>query len=227
MALTFVEDYATQGLGVSATISISSSDWKLGDLISVVVNFASSASVTAESISNDGTPIDWLSVETAAGVANCRLTLFLGVVKGPVAPTQISVTATAGALLTCRKALFVAAHRGFFSNNPATMAQNVWIGTGGADVTQEIPASGHGSCFWFVCGDTSATNTFGPAANCDLLHTFDNASFTGAVIAPTQHPLQSGNAFMIGESDTGARVAWIAFEIRAAPDYWLMGQAML
>ena len=227
MAMTYQEDWQTQELGVSATISISSAGWKTGDFITLAVVFASETAVSAESVSNDGSAIAWQIIEQAADVLNARIVLYAGAVTGPTPPGTISVTATAGSVLTCRKALFIAAHRGAASNKPGDMMTNVWIGTGGADVTQSIPASGHGSCYWFVCADANATNTFAAAAGCELLHVYDNASFTGAAIAPQQQPLQSGIPFTIGESDTGARVAWMGWEVRAAPDYWLMGQAML
>lgn len=227
MAITYLEDWVTQGLGVSATISASNSGWKTGDFITVAVIFASDVAVTAQTISNDGDPISWVAIEEASASLNTRIVLFAGRVTHPTPPTQISITATAGSLLNCRKALFVAAHRGDAGKSVSDMMQNVWLGTGGADVTQSIPATAHGSCFWFICGDATATNTFVAAADCTLLHTFDNASFTGALVAPSQQPLQSGMPFTIGESDTGARVAWIAWEVSAAPDYWLMGQSML
>lgn len=227
MAIDYTEGWQTQGLGVSATISLSSAEWKTGDFITLAVIFASGVAVTDQSVSNDGSPINWLNIETFEGALNARIVLYAGAVTGPTPPGTISVTATAGSILTCRKSLFIAAHRGAASNKPGDMMTNVWGGTGGADVTQSIPASSYGSCYWFVCADANATNTFAPAADCELLHTHDNASFTGAVVAPTQQPLQSGIPFTIGESDTGARVAWAAWEVRAAPDYWLMGQAML
>lgn len=227
MAISYLKDWVTQALGVSATIQASNAGWKTGDLITVAVTFQSNSAVTAQTISNDGGVIDWVAEAEASAALNARIVLFAGRVKQPDAPTTISVTAAAGSLLTCRKTLFVVAHRGDAGRPVDDNSFNVFSGTGGADVTQSLSASGFGSCFWFVCADGNATNTFEAAAGCELLHTYDNPSFTGAAIAPLQQPLQSGNAFTIGESETGGRVSWIAWEIGAAPDYWLMGQSML
>ena len=108
-------------------------------------------------------------------------------------------------------------HTGADTTNPCPSGNRFsGIDTNG-DTVQSITPTASGSALWMIAGDWNATNTFAAAANCTLADTYHSAGlFTSTIIRPTTQPRTDANAFTIGESDTGATIAWVACEIQAA-----------
>jgi hypothetical protein len=113
---------------------------------------------------------------------------------------------------------FVIEHSGQHSTTPIP-AGNIFHGIGGHNVTQSITPTSSGSCLWFFCGDWSATNSFTQIANCsqEQLVPGDGTDYSTELVRPTTQPRTDANAFTIGENETGGKIAWIAFEVQAAP----------
>lgn len=187
-----------------------------GDFLTVAICYPDNANSTARTISNTGTAIVWTNKIETNVAANCKVVLYTGT-AGATPPTTVTVTDTAGLLLNGTKVLFVAVHTGQHATTPLP-AGNLFSGTGGTDVSQAITPTSSGSALWFLAGDWSQTNTFAVIANCSQVAAPYNESgqLTAIGVQPTTQPRTDAVAFTIGETDTGGKIAWIAWEVQAA-----------
>jgi hypothetical protein len=215
MAITYTVDTKGQANAVSTTITSNTLTVAAGDYITVVAVYGDNADSTARTISNTGTAITWTLRGETTTASNCKVVLYDGV-AGATPPTTVSVETTAGSGFSASKWLAVIAHTGAHATTPLPSG-NIFTGAGGTDVSQAITPTSSGSALWFACGDWSATNTYAAAANCTLGTVYHESGYqTDVLIRPTTQPRTDANAFTIGETDTGGKIAWIAFEVQAA-----------
>lgn len=213
--LTYSTDFKGQASGVGAAITSNTLSVATGNLLTVVLSANDNDSQTAFTISNNGTAISWAQVVQTNTTSNCRQTLWQGV-AGATPPTTVTVTTTAGTATTAAKTLFVAVHSGQHATDPVPSG-NVYSGTGGTDITQSITPTTSGSCLWMVASDWIPTNSFAAAANCTLEATaYSDSDLTSVPIRPTTQPRTDTTSFTIGETDTGGKIAWVAWEVQAA-----------
>lgn len=217
MALTYSVDLKGQGTGVGAAVTSNALTVATGDFITVLLMLADNAQSTAWTVSNTGTAIVWTNRVTTNTASNCRVVMWSGT-AGATPPTTVTITATAGPSTTEAKAICTMVHTGQHATTPLP-AGNIFSGTAGTDVTQSITPTSSGSALWMLAADWSTTNSFAAAANCTLATAVFNSpgNFTAVPVRPTTQPRTDAVAFTIGETDTGGRIAWAAWEVQAAP----------
>lgn len=216
MALTYTTDFKGQSLGVSTTITSNTLSITTGDFIDIVVCYGDNTYSTAWTVSNTGTAITWSGSQDTNTADNVRVVHWTGI-AGATPPTTVSVLSTAGAQTNGGKIMLVVVSTGQHATTPLP-AGNLFAGVGGTDVSQSITPTSSGSCLWMFGGDWNTTNTFGVAANCTAVATaFDDSEQTGIAIRPTTQPRSDAASFTIGETDTGGKVSWVAWEVQSAP----------
>lgn len=188
-----------------------------GDFITIAVSFSDNANTTAWTLTNTGTAITWTKQAETNTAANCKVVLWTGT-AGATPPTTVTVTATAGTVLSCSKAMFVAVHTGQHATTPLP-AGNIFTGTGGTDISQAITPTSTGSALWLMLGDWSQTNSFAAGANCSTVAAAYDESGQQTVVAikPTTQPRTDAALFTISETDTSGKIAWVAWEVQSAP----------
>lgn len=217
MALTYTTYFKGQADAVSPTITSDTLTAATGDAIDVVVVYGDNVQATAWTISNTNTAISWGSpVQQTNTASNCKVMRWRGT-AGATPPGTISVQSTAGDDVSATKVMFVVVSTGQHATTPWP-AGNEFSGVGGTDVAQAITPTSAGSCLWLVAGDWNATNTFAAATNCTLAASVyhEASQQTVAAVRPTTQPRSDASSFTIGETDTGGKVAWIAWEVQAA-----------
>jgi hypothetical protein len=217
MPLTYTLDLKGQASGVSATITSNTLSVATGDAIDIAACFEDNAMATAWTVSNNGTAITWTKVQETNTANNCKVVRWTGT-AGATPPTTVSVQVTAGTDTVCSKALFIVVSTGQHATNPWPSG-NAFSGTGGTDVTQSITPTSGGSCLWMLAGDWGATNSFAAATNCTLAASayHEVGRQTVVPVRPTTQPRTDTSAFSIGETDTAGTIAWVAWEVQAAP----------
>ena len=216
MAITYTSDNVDRAHG-SGFFDITSGSLSIAvdDIILALWAVEDNTNVGVVSISNSGTALTWnLIAQTNTG-SNCKVSAWWA-----ISAHNENRTVTVNHTLDNTKATKLCCHvlTGAHLTNPVPPG-NVFSGTGATDVSQSITPTASGSALWMAAADWAATNTFAAIANCTLDSTTHAGGFyTATVIRPTTQPRTDANAFTIGETDTAGTIAWIAFEVQAAPD---------
>lgn len=215
MAITYTIDSKGQANGVSSAITSNTLTCATGDFITIMGIYADNAESTAWTVSNTGTAITWtLQSQTNTG-SNCKVVLWTGT-AGATPPTTVTVTSTAGSLTNGSKYITTICHTGAHATTPLP-AGNIFTGTSTNNVSRSITPTSSGSALWMPCADWNQTNTFAAGANCTIQGTYNETGFmTCTIVRPTTQPRTDAAAFTLSETDTGATIAYIAFEIQAA-----------
>ena len=214
MAITYTENDVNSGAAAVASITSGNLSVTVNDIITVMLITADNGSTgTISSISNvTGTALSWNVIFITNTASNCKVACWWAKATN-TENTTVKVVwggGSVGAMLSCR------VHTGAHQTNPIPSG-NIFNGVGGHNVSQAITPTASGSALWMACGDWAATNTFAAISNCTLEATFNWATeYTGTIIRPTTQPRTDGLAFTIGETDSAATVAWIAYEVQAA-----------
>jgi len=215
VAITYSVFFETLGAPVlGGDITSTSRTYNSGELVVVLWVSEDDAGSGNLSIANSATAQSWSLIAQTNGISSCLVSGWSCVMSATQAMT-ITVSGDGGNSLF--SSIAVIPHAGQHATTPVP-AGNVFSGAVATDVSQSITPTSSGSALWMLAGDWTAGNTFAAIANCTIDQTFDNASFTNALIRPTTQPRTDANAFTIGETDTAGSIAWIAFEVQAAPD---------
>jgi len=204
-----------QANGVGAAITSDILSVSAGDFLTVMVSHGDDTDATAWTLSNTGSAITWTQVVSVGAVGNCRVVLWKGV-AGATPPTTVTVTVTAGSLLTGSKAMAVGAYTGYDQVDPLPAAK-LTSGTSGTDVSQSITPSANGGALQMFAADWSQTNSFSVNSVNRLSGIYnESGSQTAALIIPNVQPRPDTSPFTIGETDATGTISWIAFEVKAA-----------
>ena len=118
---------------------------------------------------------------------------------------------------SCRGHSFLIVHTGGHSTTPVPTG-NIFSGTGATDPSQSITPTSSGSCLWMICGDWNAIAVTAMSAGTSCTEEYNNQIsgwVTTGIYRPTTQPRTDASAFTISESDTGGKIAWVAFEVQA------------
>jgi hypothetical protein len=202
-------------LNGSGAVTTTSRTYNSGELVCVDYCAADNLGAGTLSISNSGTAQTWNLIAVTNTGSNVKVAAW----QCKMSVTQaMTITATGNGGGDIEGAIKVVVHTGQHATDPVP-AGNVFSGTGGTDVSQAITPTSSGSCLYLVAGDWSATDTYAAIANCTLQEKHQNATDqTVALFEPITQPRPDTSAFTIGETDTAGKIAWIAYEVQAAPE---------
>jgi hypothetical protein len=208
-AVNTVDSVASSATIVSGTLTVLSTS-----VITVIFSGADNGNFGTCTIANSGTALSWNSIAVTNTASNCKVQGWwaFGDANG-----NRTVTVTHSFNSKPRR-LNSIVHEGADQTTPIP-AGKVLSGVNAADVSNSMtPTNANGSALWLAVADWNQTNTFAAIANCskEVADSDVAGEYTTCLLRPTTQPRTDGSAFTLGETDTGAKNAYIAFEVVAA-----------
>ena len=205
----------SDGLVLGGDTTTASRSYTAGQLVCVL--WATNNSYPGDgtvSCTNSGAAQTWNDIEEVYVGESCYIRGWWCVMSTSQSMT-ISCASTANNNLD--GVIYTLVHDGQHATTPIP-AGKVYSGVDAdGDTNQSITPTASGSCLWMIAADYQPTNSFVAAADCTLHDQYHiDGQYTVALIRPTTQPRTDASAFTIGETDTGAKNSWIAFEVVAA-----------
>lgn len=204
-----VVNYAkSQASGVDASISANIAS-KTGDLIVIETAYADNADSTNWNVSNTGTAITWTKKVETNTATQCKVVVWTGV-AGAIPPQAVTVTSTAGAVITAAKVLNV-----YVARNAGTDIVNIFSGTAATNVSQAVSPTTANSFVGGFFADWLQSNSFSAGANTQLARVEDiSGQLTVGVFNELPNPLTSNATVTLNANSSGTgKIAWVVFEI--------------